>query len=225
MIPAHVGIIPDGNRRYGRKYNLPLHKAYEHGIEKLREVFKWSKQLGIKILTVWGFSTENFGRSAVERKIFFSLIERKLREILDSGEMEKNDLKVKIIGRLEKFPRSLQRMFREIEERTVNGGLRVNIAFGYGGRQEIVDACNKIIKKGIKHVDEKIFAKHLYTCDVPDPELVIRTGGEMRLSGFLSWQIAYSELVFLRCLWPELKRSQYVRAVKSFAKRERRFGR
>jgi tritrans,polycis-undecaprenyl-diphosphate synthase [geranylgeranyl-diphosphate specific] len=225
MIPTHVGIIPDGNRRYGKKYNIPLYEAYAHGIEKLRDVLVWSKELGIKILTVWGFSTENFARSPIERKVFFSLIERKAKEILNSGELQENNLRVKIIGKLEKFPKSLQKIFKEIEDRTINGKLRVNIAFGYGGRQEIIDACNKIIKKGIKRVDERIFARHLYTHDIPDPDLVIRTSGEMRLSGFMPWQIAYSELVFLPCLWPELKKSDYVKAIKSFTKRERRFGR
>lgn len=225
-IPTHLAIIPDGNRRFGKKYGLPIVLAYEKGVEKLREVLNWSKELGIKILTVWGFSTENFGRSSYEKKAFFSLLERKAREILNSGELQTNGIKVRFIGRIERFPKGLRKMLKAIERKTkCCNGMQVNVALGYGGRQEIVDACNKILKLGLKRVDEQTFAKYLYLNDIPDPDLVIRTSGEQRLSGFLPWHIAYSELVFLPCLWPELTKRDFLAAIQEFSRRERRFGR
>ncbi len=225
-IPLHLAIIPDGNRRFGKKYHLPLAVAYAKGVEKLREVLNWSKELGIKILTVWGFSTENFNRSSYERKAFFSLLEKKAKEILNTGELQDQDIRVKFIGKIERFPKSLRRVLRTIERKTKHcEGMRVNVALGYGGRQEIVDACNKILRLGLKRVNQRTFAKYLYLNDVPDPDLVIRTSGEQRLSGFLPWHIAYSELVFLPCLWPELTKRDFLTAIREFSKRERRFGR
>ena len=226
MIPLHVAIIPDGNRRYGEKYNLPLAKAYEDGINKLREVLEWSKEIGIKILTVWGFSTENVKRGYEEKRTFFSLIYRKAKEALNSNEFVDDKIKVKIIGNLKLLPYPLARILKKIEEKTANNGpYRLNVAIGYGGWQEIVDACNKAIKAGVKRVTIENFRKFLYLSDVPDPDLIIRTSGELRLSGFLPWHSAYSELVFLKPLWPELTKEDFLAAIKEFENRERRFGR
>lgn len=226
MMPVHLGIIPDGNRRFGEKYNLSLAKAYELGINKLRDVLSWSRELGIKIVTVWSFSTENVNRSSIERKTFFSLIEKKAKDALKNSNIIDDRVEVKIIGNLDFLPKSLVRVLKKVEEKTEgNKPYRLNIAIGYGGRQEIIDACNKLIKNGVKKVNEKIFRKFLYLNDTPDPDLIIRTSGEFRLSGFLPWHSAYSELVFLKPLWPELSKKDFVNAIKEFEKRERRFGR
>jgi len=225
-VPLHLAIIPDGNRRYGRKYGLPLIKAYARGIEKLREVVEWSKEIGIKILTVWGFSTENLQRSSAEKRAFFTLLKRKAQEFLKNKGFEKMGVRVKFIGRLDFLPKGLVHVLKKVEEQTSSANsMLLNIALAYGGRQEIVDACNRIIRAGIKNVDQETFAKFLYTADLPDPDLVIRTSGEMRLSGFLPWQIAYSELVFLPCLWPELTKRDFLWAISEYSRRERRFGR
>lgn len=225
MIPLHIGIIPDGNRRFGEKYNLSLARAYELGINKLKDVLSWSRELGIKIVTVWSFSTENINRSYRERKIFFSLIEKKAKDALKNRDMIDEKVEVKIIGNLKIIPKSLVRVLKKIEEETIgNKPYRLNIAIGYGGRQEIIDACNKLIKAGIKKVNESVFRKFLYLNDIPDPDLIIRTSGEYRLSGFLPWHSTYSELVFLKPLWPELTKEDFINVVREFEKRERRFG-
>ncbi|MEM5778995.1 MAG: polyprenyl diphosphate synthase, partial [Candidatus Aenigmatarchaeota archaeon] len=141
MIPAHIGIIPDGNRRFGEKYNLSLAKAYELGINKLKDVLEWSRELGIKIVTVWSFSTENINRSFRERKIFFSLIEKKVKEALKNNELIDDKVEVKMIGNLKILPTSLVKILKRIEEKTEgNKPYRLNVAIGYGGRQEILDA-------------------------------------------------------------------------------------
>ncbi|MEM7816856.1 MAG: polyprenyl diphosphate synthase [Candidatus Aenigmatarchaeota archaeon] len=226
MTPVHIGIIPDGNRRFGEKYNLSLAKAYELGINKLKDVLEWSRELGIKIVTVWSFSTENINRSLKERVAFFSLIEKKAKEALKNSGIVDERVEIKIIGNLKILPSSLVRILKKMEEKTKdNKPYRLNIAIGYGGRQEILDACNKLIRSGIRKVDENIFRKFLYLNDTPDPDLIIRTSGEYRLSGFLPWHSAYSELVFLKPLWPELTKDDFVNAIREFEQRERRFGR
>jgi tritrans,polycis-undecaprenyl-diphosphate synthase [geranylgeranyl-diphosphate specific] len=226
MVPVHIGIIPDGNRRFGKKYNLSLAEAYEYGINKLKEVLEWSKEIGIKILTVWSFSTENINRNFFEKKVFFSLLKKKAEEVLNSDELEKNEIRCRFIGRLSLLPSSLTNILKKIEEKTENyKKFHLNVAIGYGGRQEIVDACNKIIKAGIKRVTINNFRKFLYTNGIPDPDLIIRTSGEYRLSGFLPWQTVYSELIFLKPLWPELTKEDFINAIKEFETRERRFGR
>ncbi len=223
MIPTHVGIIPDGNRRFGKKHGLSIVQAYEKGIDKLKEVCEWSKDLGIKILTVWGFSTENFQRNPVEKEAFFRLLNIKINETIRSKELNRRDIKINIIGKIERFPQYLQKSFQRLTESTKSGSLKLNIALGYGGRQEIIDAVNKIIKNKVEKVNEKVFSQFLYTSEEPD--LIIRTSGEKRLSGFLPWQSVYSELVFLKPLWPEITRADFVSAIKEFSRRERRFGR
>jgi len=226
MVPVHIGIIPDGNRRFGKKYNLSLTEAYERGINKLKEVMEWSKEIGIKILTVWSFSTENINRNFFEKRIFFSLLKKKAEEALNSDEFEKNEIRCRFIGKLSLLPSSLTKILKKIEEKTEKyKKFNLNVAIGYGGRQEIVDACNKIIKSGIKRVNINNLRKFLYTDGIPDPDLIIRTSGEYRLSGFLPWQTVYSELIFLKPLWPELTKEDFINAIKEFENRERRFGR
>ncbi|MCD6381374.1 MAG: di-trans,poly-cis-decaprenylcistransferase [Candidatus Aenigmarchaeota archaeon] len=221
--PNHIGIIPDGNRRFGRKYGLTLVQAYERGINKLRDVCGWSKELGIKTLTVWGFSTENFGRSIIEKQIFFRLLNEKIKNIINSDEFRKENLGIRIIGKLDMFPNYLRESFRKLESVFSEGEVSLNIALGYGGRQELVDAFNKMIKIGIKKIDQNLVKNFLYLNEEPD--LIIRTSGEKRTSGFLPWQSAYSEFVFLKPLWPELSKRDFLSAIREFQRRQRRFGR
>jgi len=225
MTLNHIGIIPDGNRRYGEKYGLSLQEAYVRGIEKLKEVLGWSQEQGIRILTAWGFSTENFERSVIEKRIFFSLLEKKIKDLISSGELEKNKIKIKIIGRNDFFSKSLKELFNTMENLVkAKPKLQLNLALGYGGRQEIVDACNQILEHRLKNITQRTFSKYLYTNQVPDPELIIRTSGEQRLSGFFPWQCVYSEIIFLKPLWPELKKRDFTNAIKEFENRKRRFG-
>lgn len=226
MVPVHIGIIPDGNRRFGKKYGLDIAQAYEKGIEKLKEVLEWARELGIRILTVWGFSTENTERDPIEKRIFFKLLENKVKDAMKSSELEKHKVRIRFIGRLDFLPKSISEVFNKLEEMTKNyKSYQLNIAIGYGGRQEIVDACNKILSSGIRSVNQEIFEKYLYTNGIPNPELIIRTSGEYRLSGFMPWQSVYAELAFLKPLWPELQKEDFINAIKEFENRERRFGR
>lgn len=222
IIPYHVGIIPDGNRRFGKKYGLSLSQAYEKGIEKLREVCEWSKEIGIKILTVWGFSTENFNRKVQEKVMFFLLLHRKVKELLDSAKERRLGFKIKLIGRIDWFPWYLRNSLKKLESLSKEGELQLNIALGYGGRQEIIEAVNQILKTGKKRVTEEEFSKFLWLSESPD--LIIRTSGEQRLSGFLPWQSTYSEFVFLKPLWPELTKKDFLKAIREFGRRQRRFG-
>lgn len=225
MIPSHIGIIPDGNRRYGSKHGLSLPAAYGKGLEKTEEMLEWCRELGIKMVTIWGFSTENFRRSLPEKRIFFSILENKIEELVNTGKMEKNRTRVNIIGKKGLFPKRLSSLFTALEKNTSGcKDLQLNFAMGYGGRQEIVDACNSIIMSGRKDVDEEGFSSHLYTSGIPDPEIVIRTSGESRLSGFMPWQCVYSEIFFMKPLWPELQKSDFVSVIKDFESRDRRFG-
>lgn len=220
ILPSHIGIIPDGNRRFGKKYGLSLVQAYERGINKINEVCNWSKELGIKTITIWGFSTENFNRNPIEKNAFFNLLHKKIQELIK--ERERRNLRIRIVGKIEWFPKYLQESFKKLEKKYCDGELNLNIALGYGGRQEIVDAVNRIIKSRIKIVNKNIFSKFLYIEEEPD--LIIRTSGEHRLSGFLPWQSVYSEFVFLKPLWPELTKRDFLKAIKEFQRRQRRFG-
>lgn len=225
-VPRHIGIIPDGNRRYSEKFNISIEKAYAKGIEKLMDVIKWSKEKGIKIITVWGFSLENFKRSAAEKRLLFKMFENKIKELINSGTFEKARVCVKIIGHRELFPRFLQETISKLEASTSSfKSQTLNIALGYSGRQDIIDACNRIISSGIKRIDVKSFPKFLTSFSVSDPDLVIRTSGEIRTSGFFPWQTVYSEFVFLKPLWPEITKRDFEYAINEFSKRQRRFGR
>ncbi len=221
----HIAIIPDGNRRFAKKMNIPIPKSYAMGVDKIIEVMEWSKELGIKMVTSWGFSTENFRRSALERRLLFRLFENKIKEFLENGRFKKEQLKVKIIGDKSKFPKSLVSAINNLESETAKyGKFQLNLALNYGGRQEIIEACNRIIASGIKHVKDKDFSRFLFTSGLPDPDIILRTSGEQRLSGFLPWQSSYSEFVFLKPLWPELQKEEFVTAINDYDNRQRRFG-
>lgn len=227
MTVNHVAIILDGNRRYAKKHHLPLLKGHEKGAEVAKNLLKWSSELGIKEVTLHTFSTQNFNRAQEEVGYLFKLAEgffgNLIKASIEKNEELFNSMKFTFIGRLTLFPKKIQDLANDLMEKTKNNpGLKVNIAFGYGGREEITDAVNKIIKKGIKQVDENIISDNLYLKSEPD--LIIRTSGEHRTSGFLPWQGAYSEWFFLKKTWPEFNKTDLQRILAEFASRERRFG-
>jgi len=231
--PEHVAIILDGNRRWAFHKSLIPWIGYRHGANKIDELLDWCIELDVKIITLYAFSTENFCRPPKEVEEIMRLIEEKLRSILENERIHENKIRVKAIGRLDLLPKSTQEVIQRVEEATEMYTDRfLNVALAYGGRAEIVDATKKIAKEAVKgelnpdKINEKLFEKYLYTAHMPkqDADLIIRTSGEERLSGFLSWQSAYSELCFVDVNWPEFRFIDLLRAVRTYQRRKRRFG-
>jgi undecaprenyl diphosphate synthase len=222
----HIAIIPDGNRRWGKIHGISREEAYRIGIEKIGDVAKWCRDEGIQILTMWGFSTENFQRDPDEIKKLFRLFSQNLEEAIKrKDEAGKYDVRIRFLGRVDLFPQEIQGMFREVERlSSKNEGHQLNLLLAYGGRAEIVDAINELIRKGAKEVDEEAISSCLYTSGIPDPDLVIRTSGERRLSGLLPWQTAYSELYFCDKLWPDFDKEDFLNALDFYKNAGRRFG-
>lgn len=229
MALKHVAVIPDGNRRWARKEGVSLLEGYKKGIERLENLLKWCRDCNVKVLTLWGFSTENIGRDKKEIKSLFSLFGLKLDEALKSDEYHKKKVRVRFLGKRDMFPKGIRQRIEKLERATKNyNSFSLNIMLGYGGREEIVNAISLIVedaRKGkIRSVNERLIPNYLYTGSLPDPDLVIRTSGEQRLSGFLPWQSAYSELYFSKKLWPDFSRADFKKAVDAYSRRERRFG-
>ena len=233
-MPEHVGIILDGNRRWAADRSMNPWDGHKYGADKTEEVLKWCLELGIKSVTLYVFSTENFSRPKREVEELMKIFETKLEEILRNDIIHKHRVRVKAIGRLHLLPKKLQEMIRRVEDATKDySGHYLNMALAYGGRAEIIDATRKIareVKKGrirVEDIDESLFERYLYTSHMPkqDLDLIIRTSGEERLSGFLLYQSAYSELCFLDVYWPGFRRIDLLRAIRTFQKRKRRFGR
>lgn len=225
-LPRHIAIIPDGNRRWSKKHGKSKQEGYAEGIRHIGDVLKWCKEYNIHMLTMWGFSLENFQRDKEEISGLFELFKQNLKKALESDEKNKYEVRVRFFGRLHLFPREIQEMIKKAEEISAkNEKYQLNLLLSYGGRAEIVDAINSIIKEGYKEVDEEIVSKHMYTAGLPDPDLMIRTSGEQRLSGLLPWQTVYSELYFCKKLWPDFGKKDFEAALKQYAKRQRRFGR
>lgn len=223
--PKHIAIIPDGNRRWARKQNITMREGYAIGIRKIGDVMKWCKEADVRMLTMWGFSTDNFQRDRGEIKELFGLFKENLKKAIDSDEKNKHDLRVRFFGRIHLFPREIQVMIRKAEELSEkNNAYHLNLLLSYGGREEIVDAVNEILSEGMEKVDEKTISEHLYTKGVPDPDLVIRTSGEKRLSGLMPWQSCYSEFYFCEKLWPDFSEEDLKDALRDFAERKRRYG-
>jgi len=231
--PEHVAIVLDGNRRWASERSLNPWIGHHYGADKIENLLNWCLDLDVKSITLYAFSTENFRRSPKEVEEIMRIAEEKLREILEDESIHKNKVRVKAIGRLDLLPKKLQEMIRRVEESTKHYDEHfLNVALAYGGRAEIVDATKKIAQKvesgnlSVKEIDEHLFEKYLYTAHMPkqDPDLIIRTSGEERLSGFLSWQSAYSELFFLDINWPDFRRIDLLRAVRTYQRRKRRFG-
>ncbi|MBS7655470.1 di-trans,poly-cis-decaprenylcistransferase [Candidatus Bathyarchaeota archaeon] len=232
-IPSHVGVILDGNRRWASKKDLPIETGYLIGAGKGEEFLDWCLQLGITTVTVYAFSTENFQRPKVEVEAVLKTIEKEILKLEKDSRIYIHKIKVKALGRIELLPETLKESLKRIEEATRNHGEHyLNIAIAYGGRIEIVDAAKKITEKvlrkeiSIEDINEDLFMKYLYTAHLPNPypDLVIRTSGEERLSGFLLWQSAYSELSFLDVYWPEFRKIDFLRAIRLYQQRKRRFG-
>ncbi len=231
VIPQHIGIILDGNRRASKKLGLGIEDGYELGADKLEEVLDWCWKLGVKVVTCWIFSTDNFSRPKDQVEIIMKLAVHKLRMLREDKRILKNQVEVKVLGRLNLLPKELQEEIKITEKTTEKfDNFRLNICMAYGGRAEIVDALKQIVLKTAEgHLDsnelnEELISKHLYTNGLPDPDLMIRTSGEERLSGFLLWQSAYSEYYFVDVHWPLFRKIDLWRAVRTYQRRQRRFG-
>ncbi len=221
----HIAIIMDGNRRWAKAKFLPSAMGHQKGVESLKKTMRLFDELGIKYLTVYAFSTENWNRKKEEVDFLMNLLAKTLLNELD--EMHKENVKIRFLGNIEKLSDNLIKIVKNAQEKTKNNtGVNLNIAFNYGARDEIVNAVKNIIKDKIQPQDvtEELVSGYLYTKEIPDPDLLIRTGGDKRISNYLLWQLAYSELYVTETLWPDFDREELSKAVKEFGKRNRRFG-
>jgi undecaprenyl diphosphate synthase len=227
-IPNHIAIIPDGNRRWARKKGISRQEGYAIGIRKIGDVLKWCKAADVRMLTMWGFSTDNFKRDPNEIRGLFELFRENLKkgiEEANAGAKEREEVRVRFFGRIHLLPREIQEMVRRAEQATSKGDrYQLNLLLSYGGREELVDAVNRMIASGVKEVDEKTISDNLYTKGLPDPDLVIRTSGEQRLSGLMPYQTCYSEFYFCKKLWPDFSKKDFGAALKEFGRRKRRYG-
>ena len=225
-LPAHIAIIMDGNGRWAGKLGMPRVAGHRAGINAVREVVEGSAELGIQVLTLYAFSVENWKRPRAEVTTLMSLLKEYLNKELES--IHRNNIQFRTIGRTEQLDASVQQELKKaIDKTSANTGMVFNVALNYGGRAEIVDAVNNILKQHTPNdppIDEAEFAKHLYTAGQPDPDLLIRTSGEMRISNFLLWQIAYAEIYVTEALWPDFGKKDLHAAIIAFQKRERRYG-
>ncbi len=228
-VPTHIAIIMDGNRRWAKKNNLDTPSGHKKGAETLEKITKYCNKIGIKYLTCYTFSTENWKRSELEVKAIMLLMQKYIERFMGDEDMQ--NVKLKIVGNMETIPSSLRESFVKLEKKTENNtGLQLNLAFNYGGRAEIVNACKNIaskVKDGILNIDditEDTFKDYLYTKDIPDPDLVIRTSGEVRTSNFLPYQTTYSEFLFLDKYWPEFEEADIDAAIENLNHRQIRKG-
>jgi short-chain Z-isoprenyl diphosphate synthase len=233
--PKHLGVILDGNRRYAKALGLPVAEGHKYGAKKVKQLFAWCIEFKIPVVTVWGFSTQNFSRDADEVKALMDLIVEQANAMRVDEDFKKNQIRVKVIGRVDQMPAEVQEALTKLETSTAERkGMLVQLALGYGGREEIVDAAKaylstaeksgKTFQESIDGLTEESLSQNLYSSDVADPDFIIRTSGEVRLSGFLLWQAAYSEYYFLDVNWPAFRRIDFLRALRSFQARQRRFG-
>ncbi len=229
-LPRHVAVIMDGNGRWAKQQGLPRIMGHRHGVDTLKELLRCCKDWGIEALTAYAFSTENWGRPLAEVEFLMTLFERVLRRELK--ELVNEGVQIHFVGDLVSLPESLQEEIeRAVAATSHNQTIRFTVATNYGGRREILQACRAIaeqVEKGQLHVaeiDEALFEKHLYTAGTCDPDLLIRTSGEMRVSNFLLWQVAYSEIYVTETLWPNFDRQEFHRALSDYQQRHRRFGR
>ncbi len=229
IMPKHIAIIMDGNRRWAKQRNLPVKLGHKQGAETLKKVVRYANEIGIKYVTVYAFSTENWKRSEEEVSALMSLLESYLADFAKEADTE--NIVIRVLGNMTQLSESLQESIRKTVERTENNtGTVFNIALNYGGRDEITNAAKNLakdVKEGkveLDEISEELFAKYLYTKNDPDPDLLIRTSGELRLSGFLPWQSTYSEFLFLDKLWPDFSKEDLDNAIEVFSKRNRKFG-
>ena len=230
-IPKHVAIIMDGNRRWARLLDKPPWYGHLFGSRKLEEILEWCRELGIRTLTVYAFSTENFKRSKEEVKMLMDLFEKKFKELLHDERVHKYGIRVNVLGRKELLPKNVREAAEEAEKVTRKyNNFTLNIAVAYGGRSEIVDAVKRIVEDvqarrlNKNEINEELLKRYLYLPNMSDPDIVIRTGGEVRISNFLLYQIAYSELFFVDVYFPEFRKIDFLRIIREYQKRHRRFG-
>ena len=224
-LPVHVAIVPDGNGRWAEQRGLSRLAGHRAGVKIMRSMIEYLNDYQIKYVTLYGFSTENWNRPEDEVSGLFRVLEERIGK--DVPKLHKKGIRVRHLGRLEELPTSLQKSIKNAEELTKNNtGMTLSLAFNYGGHVEIVDAVRRIITEGIppEKIDEKLFSSYLYTAGLPDVDLLIRTGDELRLSNFLIWQTAYSEYYFTQSLWPEITKEDIDKALLAYSQRERRFG-
>jgi undecaprenyl diphosphate synthase len=228
-IPDHIAIIMDGNARYAKSKSLPIKVGHKIGADNVQKIADNCIEIGIKYLTIYAFSSENWNRPKDEVGYLMNLLHEYLSK--ESAELMKRGIKIIISGNLDNLEERLKNKIQQVEELSKNNSkLTLNVAFSYGARQEIVDAVKKIavaVKNQeitIENIDEDLFKKHLYRPEIPDPDLLIRTAGDLRISNFLLWQIAYTEFYFSEKFWPEFNKSELLKAINNFNKRERRYG-
>ncbi len=228
-MPAHVAVIMDGNGRWANQRGLPRIMGHRKGVNTLKKLLRCCRDWGVEALTAYAFSTENWGRPTREVDFLMTLFEKVLRQELK--EMMEEGVRIQFVGDLEALPATLQKEIdRAVTETAGNTGIRFSVATNYGGRQEILQACRAIAHKvqaghlQPEDIDESLFSRHLYTADISDPDLLIRTSGEMRISNFLLWQLAYSEFYITDTLWPDFDTDEFYQAMKAFQARDRRFG-
>jgi len=224
-IPQHIVLFPDGNRRWARQKSMHTLEGHKQGYNNLLDFSEWCKKRGVKVLTAFGFSTENWNRTEEEVKYLMNLLEKCLLDNLDK--YQKDGVKVKVIGQRDRLPESLKKAAETVEKATAeNSNLHLNLAISYGGKWDILNAVKKIVEKKIPadKIDEKLFESYLSTESLPSPDLIIRAGGEKRMSNFVLWQAAYSELYFSPKLWPDFTEQDLDLALEEFDQRHRRFG-
>ncbi len=228
-IPEHIAVIMDGNGRWASRRGLPKIAGHRAGVKSARETMQGAIDLGVKVLTLYTFSTENWKRPKTEVSGLFKLLEHYLS--VEGNKLHKNNIRFRVMGRIQELPDSLRKKLEAQVEKTKNNtGLILNLALNYGGRPEIIDAVRGIVKDvgdskiRTEDIDERSFAGYLYTAGLPDPDLLIRTSGELRISNFLLWQIAYAEICVVKKLWPDFKKEDFKKCVLDYQERERRFG-
>lgn len=229
IMPKHIAIIMDGNRRWAKKRNLPIKLGHKQGAETLKKIVRYANKIGIKYITVYAFSTENWKRSKDEVDALMNLLTNYLDDF--SKEANTENIVIRVLGNIKVLSKQLQESIERTIKRTENNtGTIFNIALNYGGRDEIINAVKKLsedVKKGnidINEISEEVFSSYLYTKNIPDPDLLIRTSGELRLSGFLTWQSVYSEFLFLDKLWPDFTEKDLDDSIEEFKNRNRKFG-
>lgn len=228
-LPRHVAIIMDGNGRWAKRRGLPRLRGHEEGVKRAWETVEACRELGIEVLTLYAFSSENWQRPPEEVRGLMGLLERYLREELDR--LGQHGVQLRAIGDLSRLPPAVRELVEEAMRRTAGQrGMVLNLALSYGGREEILRAVRRLVQLALRgeihpdQIDERLFASCLYTDGLPDPDLLIRTSGEMRISNFLLWQLAYTEIYVTPVLWPDFDREELRRALEEYARRERRFG-
>lgn len=235
-VPRHLGLILDGNRRFARSIGLDVRRGHEFGVKKLYQVLDWCAAIGIAHVTLFVFSNDNFSRKAEEVEYLLNLFVQESGNLIDNPRLQAHGLRIRVIGQRQRLPGRVVQAIDQLESRTRdNTGLALNIAMAYDGREEIADAVRSLLsdlsRAGLSmedarcRIDVENIGRHLYTAGLPDPDFIIRTSGELRLSGFCLWQSAYSEYYFCEALWPDFRRVDFLRSIRNYQGRKRRFGR